>query len=248
MYTDQSEAVPGSDDPPRSRRDRVYAELKQRLLLGRVVLGGRLAEEHLAAEMGVSRTPVREALQRLHAEGLVEPHGDGGFRPKVPDMVGIRELYEVRLALETQALRRPGENGGLHDRDALDAIEARWMELALDPPAADPEFVLTDESFHVELAEAAGNAELSGVLRSVNERIRPVRMHDFLTPDRIRATIDQHLGIVRALRAESVGVAVARLTVHLTDSMAVVEARAEAALRRMRNPEPHDGARSAAGQ
>lgn len=223
-----------SPSPTRvSRRDRVYAALKQDLLAGRFPLGDRLAEEQLAARFDVSRTPVREAIQRLHAEGLAEPHDDGGFRPRVPDMVGIRELYEVRLALEIQALRRPGELGMVHDAQALRELERRWQQLADEPPDPDPSFVAVDETFHVTLAAAAGNRELTGMLQAVNERIRAVRMHDFLTPDRLVATIHQHLGIVRDLRSQSAGIAVARLTVHLTDSMAVVEARAAAALVRM---------------
>lgn len=244
MYTQPEHAgVPGSGEAPPagttagSRRDYVYRTLKGRLLMGQFPLGARLAEEHLAAELGVSRTPVREAIQRLHAEGLAEPHDDGGFRPRVPDMTAVRELYEVRLALEVAALRRPGETGGRHSVDALDELERHWLDLALHLPGPDPSFVLEDESFHVGLAAAAGNHQLVDLLAAVNERIRPVRMHDFLTADRIRVTVDQHLGVVRALRAESTGVAVARLTVHLTDSIAVVEARAEAALARMRDAE-----------
>lgn len=220
--------------PGESRRDYVYRVLRQSLLMGEIPFGERLAEEHLAADLGVSRTPVREAIQRLHAEGLAERHNDGGYRPAIPDMFEIRELYEVRLALEVASIRRPGETGERHNPATLDAIEQRWMELALDPPAPDPSFVLVDESFHEGLAAAAGNESLVKVLQSVNARIRAVRMQDFLTEDRISATIDQHLGIVRAVRSDSIAVATARLTVHLTDSMAVVEARAEAALRRMR--------------
>jgi DNA-binding GntR family transcriptional regulator len=229
MYTGIEEPRPGE-----SRRDRVYRILKHRLLMGEVPLKERLAEEHLAAELDVSRTPVREAILRLYAEGLAEPHDDGGFRPTVPDMAGIRELYEVRLALELAAIRRPGESGGRHHQAQLDVLEEHWMALTLRPPAPDPIFVLEDESFHVSLAAAAGNRALTETLRSVNERIRAVRMHDFLTEDRILATIDQHLDIVRALRVDTVAVAIARLTVHLTDSIAVVEARAEAAISRMK--------------
>jgi DNA-binding GntR family transcriptional regulator len=229
MYTDNEELYPGE-----SRRDFVFRVLKHRLLIGEVPLGERLAEEHLATQLNVSRTPVREAILRLYAEGLAERHDDGGFRPAEPDMVQIRELYEVRLALEVAAIRRPGESGSRHDQVQLERLEEHWVALALRPPTPDPSFVLEDEAFHVGLAAAAGNASLSELLRSVNERIRAVRMHDFLTADRIRATIDQHLGIVRALRRDTVAVATARLTVHLTDSIAVVEARAEAALARMR--------------
>ena len=65
----------------------------------------------MAALLGVSRTPIREALLRLHAEGLIGPHPEGGYRPIAPAVEQVHDLYEVRMALELQALRRPAELG-----------------------------------------------------------------------------------------------------------------------------------------
>ena len=79
------------------------------------------------------------------------------------------------------------------------ALRDEWLALADDPPEPDPDFVLLDESFHVRLAESSGNRELADILRQVNERIRVVRMHDFLTTERISKTIAEHLGIVDAV-------------------------------------------------
>ena len=93
-----------------------YADLKNRLLLGEFPLNVRLGEERLAALVGVSRTPIREALSRLEVEGLVVRAPDGGFLPVVPDVTGMRQLYEVRVGLELQALRRPLRLGTTHDR------------------------------------------------------------------------------------------------------------------------------------
>ena len=61
--------------------------------------------------------------------------------------------------------------------------------------------MLLDEDFHVRLAESAGNHELAVLLQAINERIRLVRIHDFLSPERIELTISQHLGIVEAVLA-----------------------------------------------
>jgi DNA-binding GntR family transcriptional regulator len=174
--------------PGALRSEQAYAELKQRLLAGDFRLGARLKETKLAALLDVSRTPVREALLRLHAEGLVTRQPDGGYIPVVPDVPLIRSLYEVRAGLELQAIRRGG-----HDRDTVAALLDEWHALADDEPEAAPAFVLLDESFHQGLAEAAGNSVLADVLRQINERIRPVRMVDFLTPDRITSTIAEHL-------------------------------------------------------
>ncbi|MGF1600212.1 MAG: GntR family transcriptional regulator [Acidimicrobiales bacterium] len=106
------------DRPPLAVQ--AYADLKHRLLVGDFPLGVRLGETALADQLDMSRTPVREALSRLHAEGLVVRHPDGGFSPAAPDLHTISELYEVRRGLEFTALRR-----GRHDEGQLGVAPRR---------------------------------------------------------------------------------------------------------------------------
>lgn len=228
MYT-----APDPSSRAASRSEQAYADLKRRLLLGELALNVRLAEERLAAELGVSRTPVREALSRLHTEGLVVRAPDGGHLPAVPDVAVMAHLYEVRTGLELQAVRRPSTRGEGHDRDQLRRLRAEWQELAEDDHEPDPGFVLLDESFHVALAAAAGNPTLAELLQQVSDRIRVVRMQDFLIPGRIEQTIAEHLGIVGALLAGDAVGAEARLGGHIDSSMAVVEDRVRHAIARM---------------
>ncbi len=150
-----------------------------------------------------------------------------------PAVDEVHDLYEVRLALELQALRRPSEHGSTHDVTDLRLLCDEWVVLAGRQPEPDPEFVTLDEDFHVRLAAASGNPSLADLLRVVNERIRVVRMHDFLTAERVRRTITQHLEIVGALLDGDLPLAVARFGRHLGESMAVVEERAARALARM---------------
>src|SRR3954447_7962948 len=105
--------------PAPRQRDRVYSQIKARLLEGEFAIDSRLGEVSLARELEASRTPVREALLRLWSEGLVERHPDGGFRPVMPDAATIHDLYGVRVALEQYALTRPVRDGVAHDRDLL---------------------------------------------------------------------------------------------------------------------------------
>jgi DNA-binding GntR family transcriptional regulator len=218
MYT-------GADTGTRSRGEVVFGELKARLLTGELGVGRRLGEERLAEALGVSRTPVREALHRLHAEGLVTRHRDGGFVPTVPDVTAMRTLYEVRVALEMQALRRPASLGTRHDLAAIEQLRDEWRGLRDDPAEPAPEFVLLDEAFHVGLAEAAGNQVIVELLCTVNDRIRIVRMQDFLTADRVALTIAQHLEILEAVLDSDSELAVTRFDRHLSESLAVVEER-----------------------
>jgi DNA-binding GntR family transcriptional regulator len=216
------------------RGDRAYEELKRRLLVGEFPLNVRLGEERLATVLGVSRTPIREALLRLHGEGLVRRGGDGGYEPIAPDVTVVRHLYEVRAALELSALARPGRLGCSHDRAMLEELAGDWQAFADDlPDEADPSFVLLDEAFHVTLAEAAGNPSLADLLRQVNERIRLVRMLDFLTTGRIRQTVDEHLAIVDAVLDGELAQAQVLFVAHLDRSVAVVEERVNRSVARM---------------
>lgn len=216
-----------------ARSDSVYVDLKTRLLVGDFPLRIRLAEQRLAATLGVSRTPVRQALQRLHAERLLERHPDGGFAPAALDLAGLRDLYEVRRMFELSALLRPERTGTPHAVDVLEPLRYEWLELRDHQPDPDPGFVLCDERFHEQLALAAGNRALAGMLHDLNERIRLIRMHDFLTEERIGTTISQHLGIVEAVLGGDLVGARVLFESHLGESVAVVESRATRALARM---------------
>lgn len=229
-------AVDTVQDPETARAspsEAAYRHLRDRLLSGAFPLTRRLAEERLAALVGVSRTPVRHALIRLHGEGLVSRHQDGGYRPAVPDPDDIAALYEARRALEIGALWRPREVGVRHARPALEGLREDWEALRRDQPPADAGFVGADEDFHVRLAAAAGNEVLVDLLRSVNARIRVVRIHDFLSDDRIGETIAEHLQILGAVMADDPAGAERIFRAHLAKSKEVAEERALRAIARM---------------
>jgi DNA-binding GntR family transcriptional regulator len=145
----------------------------------------------------------------------------------------MRTLYEVRVGLEIQALRRPARLGLSHDAPKLVGLREEWEALRNDAPERGPDFVVFDESFHVCLAEAAGNAVIVEFLRTINDRIRIVRMQDFLTSDRIEETIAQHLQIVDAVLNGDSELAVTRFDDHLSQSLAVVEQRTLQAIAQM---------------
>jgi len=98
-----------SSDKPRkngiSVREKTYDYLKSNILSGRFVPGERLAEEHLAEELGVSRTPVREALHKLEQEGLIEPLESRGFRVPHDSPEEIEDLFDIRTVLEGYTLK-----------------------------------------------------------------------------------------------------------------------------------------------
>src|SRR5580765_8629555 len=190
----------------------------------------RFAEERIAERLSVSRTPVRAALLRLHAEGFLERHRDGGFRIDHPTGRTVRELYDVRRALELFAVGALVREPRAEARDWLEALRAEWE--GLQPLEVDPDFVLLDEDFHRRLAEAGGNSQIVDALRHVSERIRPIRTHDFTTPGRIEATVDQHLAILDAVLEERAEAA-ELLDGHILESQRSVEAIVGVVLERM---------------
>jgi len=218
-----------------TQADRVYAALRERLLRGDMPVGRRLVEQQLAEEYETSRTPVREALRRLEGDGHIVRDRGGGMCPAAPSVKSMRELYEVRIALEELCARRAAAGG---DRGLIEAIEHDWR--ALDVAWHDararprgPDFVYADEGFHRALAAASGNDVAESLLGDLNDRIRVLRIYDFTTDDRIGATIAEHLEIVACVLARDADAAAAFMRAHVQRSSLVVRERVGAALARM---------------
>ncbi|WP_241386563.1 GntR family transcriptional regulator [Rhodococcus sp. CH91] len=212
-----------------TRRERVYKALRSHLMSGTSSPDERLSEERLAEQYGVSRTPVREALARLVSDGLVErrEHGLYPYRPRFDDLA---DLYELRTTLELRGIRRALDDESVrHDPDILGPELDRWYEIRDSPPEPDAGFVTLDERYHLTLLESAGNRALRDALAAVNAKVRPVRMFDYLTPDRIVATVDEHVAVAELVLDGKLDDAHDLLLGHIDTSRAVVVRRAEEA-------------------
>ena len=221
-----------------TQADRVYSALRERLLRGDLPIGRRLVEQQLAEEYDTSRTPVREALRRLEGDGHIVRDRSGGMCPAAPSVKSMRELYEVRIALEELCARRAATSG---DRGLIETIEQDWqaLEAAWHDARAlprGPDFVHADEGFHRALAAASGNDVAEALLGELNDRIRVLRIYDFTTDDRIGATIAEHLEIVRSVLTGDADAAAAFMRAHVQRSALVVRERVGSALARMSEP------------
>ncbi|SHL43016.1 transcriptional regulator, GntR family [Pseudonocardia thermophila] len=223
----------GAGDVEAPLRERVYLELRDELLGGRIPPAERLTEPRLSKRFGVSRTPIREAVTRLVADGLLQRE-DYGYSVVVPSMSRVLDLYEVRIAVELRGISRSIENPQVrHDADQLGAELERWYGLRVDPPEPSPEFVLEDEQFHAELLGSSGNSELVAVLVDVNRRIRRVRMYDFTIPGRIETSIDEHIEIAERVLENDLVTAHRKLHEHIGASLEIVVERANRAIAAM---------------
>ncbi|WP_239476514.1 GntR family transcriptional regulator [Nocardia arizonensis] len=218
--------------------DRVYHWLRRDLAAGAIVPTERLGEERLAESYGVSRTPVREALVRLQADGLVERHADGLY-PYRPRLEELDHLYELRIVLETRGIQRVIDNSGgietessapAHDLAAVRAELERWRTLRDTPPEPGPALVTADERFHITLLAAAGNTALAEALTAVCVRVRPLRTLDPPTAERIAIMSSEHIAIAEQLLRGETDRALRTLIAHIDTSRAHVLARARQAM------------------
>lgn len=196
--------------------EQIYERLKQCLFAFEFEPGERLSEKVLAAQWGVSRTPVREALFRLLHEGYVEVLPRAGWQVRNLDFEQIDQLYEVRVLLEIAALTR------LADVEILVQLRELWCVPDTQRIRDGMRVWQMDEDFHTGLVASAGNRELSRIHEDITERLRIVRRLDFTKPMRIDATYEEHGAILRHLLAGRVRDAQDLLRAHIETSQAEV--------------------------
>lgn len=206
----------------RSRADDVHTQLKRDIAEFRLVPGDRFTETEISVRLGVSRTPVRQALFRLQQEGFVEVLFRSGWRVLPFDFNQFEELYDLRMVLETTAAHRLCDGAFKVDAAQLDALAAIWL-VSPDLRSSDQlEVAAWDEAFHCALVVAAGNAEMARVHREVTERIRVIRRLDFTQPLRITATYEEHGKILSAIQQKRGAQAARLLRAHIQVSQAEV--------------------------
>lgn len=203
--------TPPVKQPPAA--ERVYAHVKQGVLDRRYEGGTLLTEGELAEAVGVSRTPVREALLKLEVEGLLRLYPKKGALVLSVSAQEIADVVETRLLVETHSVRkavpaRPGLIARLEE--LLD--EQRAQAAAGDFSSA----AVADRCFHAEIVRSGGNeilARLYDQLRDRQLRMGVAVMHSH--PDRIAKTLAEHEEILGALRAGDADSAVGVVTRHV---------------------------------
>ncbi len=205
-----------------SRADAVYHQVKRDIENFQLVAGDRFTENEICERLGVSRTPVRQALFRLQQEGHVEVLFRSGWRVLPFDFARYDELYDLRLLLETTAVRRICEGYNHVDRTQLDSLASIWLVPLAQRSSDTHQVAQWDEDFHCTLVIAAGNAEMARVHRDVTERIRVIRRLDFTKQPRIDHTYEEHGKILRALKAKRAEQAVMLLSAHIMSSQSEV--------------------------
>jgi DNA-binding GntR family transcriptional regulator len=175
--------------------ERVYDVLRERILAGELEGGTRLHQENLSAQLGVSRTPVREALTRLAAEGLVELLPNRGARVAAVTLADIRAAFEARLGIEPFTARLAAE------RRAPAALKTMRAAIGEQQRARTPRTTYKAiRKYHLAIVEAAGNPHLVRFAETLwSGRIG---LHVYLrqlSPDMLAGDVAEHEHILAAI-------------------------------------------------
>jgi DNA-binding GntR family transcriptional regulator len=205
----------------RTTRVEVYETLRASIVSLQRTPGQRLSEAELARDLGVSRTPVREAIIQLRADGLVEVTPQlGSFVSKI-SLRNVREAQFAREALECAAVRVAAER-----IDAAAAERLRQnvaLQRAAQTSADLEQFYRLDEAFHRELMATSGYPGISELLDRTRAHLNRVRRLSLPVPDVIEVLIDQHSAVLEALERNDADQAEAALRHHLRGVYRVLE-------------------------
>ena len=197
--------------------DQVYMAIRERITNGSLPRGARVHQEDLAEELGVSRTPVREALRRLAAEGLVEMRTNRGARVADIDQGGMRGAYDARLVVEPGAARLAA---GLGLPAPLARMRAAVAAQRRSLRSVERSFEANRE-FHLALVAASGNEYLIGLA----ERLWVARIGATIyerqveTQERMVLDVREHEQILEAIEAGDGRRAESLTRRHLADAM-----------------------------
>lgn len=209
--------------------DLAYSSIRARILSGDLPGGARLKEATLAAEMGLSRTPIREAIKRLTLEGFVES-GDG-YSTRVADSAHeeIDQIFEIRRRLECYAVERAAVLATEEEIDRLERLAREMAELAIPTSVGGYEKLSAlNTAFHRTILDAARSPRLTAVLTmAVDIGIVARTYRTYGERDLIRST-RHHLEIVDALRARAPAWASSVMSSHVqAAARAIMRNRAE---------------------
>jgi DNA-binding GntR family transcriptional regulator len=200
--------------PAGSLADQVMAAIRAAVRDGTLQPGRLYSAYQIAGYLGVSRSPVREALMRLAEAGMVAFERNRGFRVVVPGAADIAEIFQVRLLLEVPAARRAASQppAGL-----LAGLEAELGQLRAAAASHDePRFMRHDQRLHRLILEAAGNARLAALVDNLRDATRTLGAS---TADRSRDLADiaaEHVPIIAAIAAGDATAAGTAMAYHVS--------------------------------
>lgn len=191
------------------------AVLRERILNGKLVPGERLNEVEIANSMGVSRGPLREAIQKLAGEGLLNLQSRRGAYVRKYEPREIIEIYEMRVALELYAIRLVAQRATDEDLAGLEAMLVDSSN-SLQPESG---AYVAELDFHQRMVDLADNSAIRKSCLEANHRLYLALSTTKRTKDRAGHAAGEHVEIATALRSRNISAATTLMETHLEASM-----------------------------
>lgn len=201
--------------------EQAYRALRRAIARGELAPGQRLVQEELAARLGTSRLPVRDALRRLERDGLVEPDGRGTYHVVRWGPEELAQLYEVRLLLEPAAAWKAALRLEAADLDALRQLHGELQRAARSGDG--DAFVECNQRFHFRIYAACGNPRLVRAIEALWSGLPPLA--PVVLPEQLARSVREHAHILHQLELRSGRGVAAALRRHIRGAgQALVEA------------------------
>ena len=200
--------------------DQIFEQLQNEILSGKYKKGEVLSEAKLSEELGVSRTPVREAVRRLEQEHILDETGHGIV------VVGISaedmlDMYDIRIQLEGQAAARAAKNVTDEQLDKMqEVIELQkfYTDKQGDPSVKSENIRDMDSTFHELLYQASGSVIYHDTLSNIHKKILKFRKASVSDKSRAELSYEEHLAILEALRLHEPELARSRTVQHIINA------------------------------
>jgi len=200
---------------PRNLKEAVYQRLKENIVRGKIPAGVKLAEIQLAQKLGVSRTPLREAINRLEQDGFVEIIPRRGAFVKKHSLQGILENLVLREVLEGLAGRLAARHATpemiRRMNDCFQGFSVRNVEKSISS------YAHQNIRFHNLIIEASQNQKLIAIIRNLFDQMDMVRLHTIVLPGRARKSLDEHWAMIRYIEEGKAQKAENELRAHIAD-------------------------------
>lgn len=195
---------------------RIEAALMDDIATGALAPGARLDEVKLTARFGVSRTPVREALGRLTAQGILEPGEKRGVRVARLSREDLSHIFETMHEIEAACARIAAQRLTLLSRAEIEAAQAACVAAATTGDI--PEYLRANEAFHHAIYRATGNPYMAGLAADFRRRTGPFRARKFATQDDLVASARSHEALLEGIFSEDSRTASEGMRAHMTAS------------------------------
>ena len=193
----------------------IYEIIKNDIIGGKYKAGDELNERTLSETMGVSRTPVREAIQMLQHDGWVVMETYKGAVIRSFDQKYLNELMRVRMALELTAVEDAAANLSQESLEEIEQAYRRQEEAADSDRTPGFQFIQLDRAFHQAIYRLSGNRTLIGLLDNLNDMICVAGVRALGSDVRRQETMAEHLAILQSLRQRDASAAVLAMRRHM---------------------------------